>query len=272
VLADLQLSTTDWIVGGFFIYIAILGAFRPLAFGQRVRVLLVALACIGAAALLAAEPPWPAARTARAWLPALFLLQGYWLSGLFFRRPMPDVERRLLAIDHRWFGSTLNRFAAGGPRLVQEYLELAYLLTFPLVPASFWVCWRAGDLRDVDSFWTATLLAGFACYATLPWIQTRPPRHMEPRGSSGDRRSLFRPINVAVLDRMSVQANTFPSAHAALAVAAALGVAEVDGPAGALVGIVAASVVVATVVGRYHYALDSLIGVLVGAAAWWVAW
>ncbi|HJO37479.1 MAG: hypothetical protein QGG24_04500 [Vicinamibacterales bacterium] len=60
MLADLQLSTTDWIVGGFFIYIAILGAFRPLAFGQRVRVLLIALACIGAAALLAAEPPWPA--------------------------------------------------------------------------------------------------------------------------------------------------------------------------------------------------------------------
>ena len=31
---------------------------------------------------------------------------------------------------------------------------------------------------------------------------------------------------------------------------------------------IAASIAVATVVGRYHYLVDSVLGVLVGAAAW----
>lgn len=68
-----------------------------------------------------------------------------------------------------------------------------------------------------------------------------------------------------MLDRLSVRATTIPSGHVAGPVAAALSIwmiAPAWGPwlmAGAL------AITAATVIGRYHYALDALLGLAVGA-------
>ena len=39
-------------------------------------------------------------------LPAVILLAGYRLSGLFFVAPMLDLERWLLRVDEQWLGRT----------------------------------------------------------------------------------------------------------------------------------------------------------------------
>ena len=71
---------------------------------------------------------------------------------------------------------------------------------------------------------------------------------------------------------MSVLVNTCPSGHAATAVAVALTIALAGAPAtGAAFLFVAASIAVATVMARYHYTLDTLLGLTVGVAAWGVA-
>ena len=114
------------------------------------------------------------------------------------------------------------------------------------------------------------LLAGFVCYGMLPWIQTRPPRSVETDSRLDRRGLLVRRVNLFVLNGASVQANTFPSGHASTAVAAALAVVEVDGATGAACLFLALSIVVATVLGRYHYAMDSVLGGLIGVATWWV--
>jgi hypothetical protein len=196
-------------------------------------------------------------------LPALILVVGYWLSGLFFIRPMRGVEQRLLDVDAR----LARACALPCPRLAREYLELAYVLVYVVVPAGALTLALGGHPSEVPRFWAVILLAGFVSYGTLPWLQTRPPRAIE----SGDVAGAFSPLrrfNLAILNRASNQVNTLPSGHAATAVAVAVVVGGVMPGAGLVFGVVAASIVLATVIGRYHYAVDSLLGVLVGVAAW----
>ena len=269
---QLELWTSEWVVCGFFAYLVALSRVRPLAAAGRRRVLLVGLVCIGLVLMLSRLRPSPTLELLREWLPAVYLLQGYWLCGVFYRRPMPEIERRLLAVDTWLFGGGwLGRLVARIPRVVCSCFELAYLLAYPLVPVGFGLFAVLGQRTRADDFWTAALLASFACYGLLPWIQTRPPRALALRGPLCSPYPLLRRLNAAVLRRLSVQVNTLPSGHAAASTAVGLAVWSASPPAGGALLAVAAGIAVGTVLGRYHYALDSLSGVLVGALGWWVA-
>jgi hypothetical protein len=270
-----QLWITEWVVCGFFFYLIVLSHVRRLSLARRRRVLLVGLVCIALALMLSQLQPSPALRIVRDWVPAVYLLQGYWMCGLFFRRPALGIERRLLAFDTWLFErSGLRRAAARAPRLVASWFEATYLLAYPFVPVGFGVLLALGHRDRADEFWLAALIAGFTCYGTLPWIQTRPPRAL-----AGDRplwmpHLVLRSLNATVLRRMSVQVNTCPSGHAATSVAVALTIVAAGG--GIVVGagflLVAASIVAATVLARYHYALDTLLGLAVGVLAWGIAY
>ncbi len=73
-------------------------------------------------------------------MPFVYLLSGYWLPALLVREPNTGFEQRLLDVDRTLFGSHgLERFEQRAPRALIEYLELAYLLCYAVVPAGF-VC------------------------------------------------------------------------------------------------------------------------------------
>ena len=166
--------------------------------------------------------------------------------------------------------ASVTTFLARGPRVIREYFELTYLLVYPLVPISFGLFVWLGGRPAADSFWTAILIAGYGCYGFLPFIQTRPPRTLERQSPAAGRHLLLRSANLFVLDRGSVQVNTFPSGHAAVAVAGALAVMSASATVGIVMLIVAGSITAATILGRYHYTMDSVLGVLVGGVAWWI--
>ena len=111
------------------------------------------------------------------------------------------------------------------------------------------------------------LAAGFVCYGALPWLQTRPPRAIEAAPLVATS-SLLRRLNLAILNRGSVGVNTLPSGHAATAAAVALSVWSTAPHAGGVFAIVAILIAIATVAGRYHYAVDTVLGALVGVGAW----
>lgn len=199
-------------------------------------------------------------------LPLLYLLIGYWLPALIVREPNVQIERRLLDIDRRLFGTGgLASFERRAPRAVIEYLELAYLLCYAVVPAGFaWLVLAGASADAIDRFWTIVLLAAFICYGLLPWIPTRAPRALEPPRAG---RSSIRRLNMAVLDRASVQWNTFPSGHTAASLATSLAVAADVPLAGVVLGVTALSIAAGSVVGRYHYAADAIAGAAVALAA-----
>ena len=192
--------------------------------------------------------------------PPAALLIGYWTSGLLFVAPMPGAERWLAEVDGRL---RIREVAARMPRLLVELLELAYAGIYPLIPLA--LCLALGQGITADRFWTTILVTDYLCFAMLPWVQTRPPRAI---GLDATWRSSWRRINLRMLSASSVQVNTFPSGHAAEALACALLVS--GGPplvAGAMF-VAAAAVAAGTVFGRYHYAADAIAGWAVGLLVW----
>ena len=201
-------------------------------------------------------------------VPSLALLGSYRVSGLFFVRASLPLEQRLLAWDavllHR--SGVLRAYYASRP-IVRELFELFYLLVYATVPLGATVLLIGGQQdHALASYWTLVFTAELACYAALPWLQTRPPRAIEPAPAVAS--GPLQRLNRQLLKHGSIQVNTLPSAHAAGAVAVALGVYIAMPLAGLIFLVVAAGITLATMLGRYHYAIDSILGVAVALATW----
>ena len=195
-------------------------------------------------------------------MPAALLLTGYWTSGQLFAAPMPGVERAFRRFDE---ALGVDDAIGATPGWMRVALELAYASVYVLVPVALLI--RFATLADADpeQFWFVVLVTDFICFGCLPWIQTRPPRAVSAQApwQSGMRR-----LNEQLLDRTSIQHNTFPSGHAAEALASALLVASAPWPLAAAVAVVAVLVSAGAVLGRYHYAADAVAGWVVAAVVW----
>jgi membrane-associated phospholipid phosphatase len=256
---------SEWIAVAYFGYLAIL-SWTGRAPARRAARLATSGAVLGVPLVAWVAADWPELRD---FVPAAYLLAGYRMSGLFFSRPMTDVERALLRLDRQLFRSLdLDRRIREMPRAVLEALELAYLWCYPMVPAGLVALIVAGRADLADWFWTVVLSAEFTCYGLLPWIQTRPPRAIEGEIAVDARGVRLRSLNRAVLERGSIQVNTFPSGHAAGALAVSLALLPIGSPAAAAFAVLALGIATASVVGRYHYAADSVAGLVVAIAVW----
>jgi hypothetical protein len=225
----------------------------------RAHAAAVATGLLLAVLLVAGYGPLPLRLTA----PLVYLLVGYWLPGLVVR------GRRMDAFSLA-FESWLRRSdAAVRPRLpavpirLTWPLELAYLFCYPLVPLAFVLAWARGGTADLSRFWLLVLSAGYACYVTLPWLLSRPPRVVDPLPAEP---GAVRAVNRLVLGRFSHTWNTFPSGHVAVSCAAAIGVWPVWPSAGATIGALALGVGIGAAAGRYHYVIDVVAGIAVAAA------
>jgi membrane-associated phospholipid phosphatase len=227
----------------------------------------IAFALVGAGLALHLAGSALSVDVALDWLPGVYLLAGYWLPAQLPRRPSPWLQSRLEATDRVLFQSGLAGFLDRAPRLFLEYLEATYLCCYVTVPAGLAWLYLAGHRREADAFWTAVLVAAFPSYMLVAWFETRPPRSVEAPALTRPRRLTLRRLNFGILDRASNGVNTFPSGHVAASFAAALSVGAVMPAAGALLGVVAVSIAVASVAGRYHYVLDAVFGVLAATAA-----
>ncbi len=259
----------SWFVAlGYVSYLAVVSLTRR-DFARARRPLLVAAAIAwGAFAVFGRARLSPALAVV---VPSLVLLAGYWLSGLLFIRPDLRIERWLQSVDDRVLTrSGLVPAFYRSPRPVQEFFELSYLLVYLAVPAGATTLVLAGYGDQVGRFWTIVLSAEFACYGMLPWIQTRPPRVTESTGANAPRVAGIRRLNLALVNRASIQVNTLPSGHAAGALATALAVGAVIPFAGVVFLFAALIISIATVLGRYHYVVDTVLGALVALAVWWV--
>ena len=245
----------------FFGYVAVVAVLlRGLSPRRRPKVLAGAA---GGALVLAVSFALPEDGFANVWLfPPAALLIGYWTSGLLFVAPMPRAERTLARIDEIL---AIDTIAARTPRPIAEVLELAYVGVYPLIPIALYLALREGV--TADRFWTVILLTDYVCFGMLPWIQTRPPRAV---GACTAWRSAWRTVNLRVVEASSVQVNTFPSGHAAEAVAAALLVSGSPAPVVALMCLAAAAISAGAVFGRYHYAADAIAGWAVAVAVYLV--
>jgi membrane-associated phospholipid phosphatase len=232
----------------------------PLAAARRARPRgwVYALGAIALVIVTRLTAPWPA----RAWMPHAYLVLGYWIPAAFTRDINPRFESWLTDVDTR-LG---NRAGGAANWRARPLFELAYLLCYPTIPAAFAVVFIAGSRADITRFWIAVLLAGYACYGSLPWTAARPPRLI-----SAPEPIFFARLNTHVLGRVSHNMNTFPSGHVAVTLAAALQVCLVSPGWGVAFLGIAFAVAIAAVNGRYHYLVDVLVGAGVGIGAFLTA-
>jgi hypothetical protein len=201
-------------------------------------------------------------------VPGALTLAGYWLSGLFIGVPQPDLERRLLASDRRLFAVLhIDAVLTAAPRWVLEVFEFIYSTVYLVVMIGALLMAPLG--RDaLVSYWSLVVPAELVCCAALPFLRSRPPRTLEGPGVIATRAPVMRRLNDQIVNRGSIQVNTIPSAHVASALAAGLAVAAWRPAAGVGLIVMAALIGVAATVGRYHYAIDCLLGAGVAVVIW----
>jgi hypothetical protein len=230
-------------------------------------------------------PPSELLRTIRDWFPALVILLVYRESGMFY---LPDPAHHLdyrfarldtLILHNGWLLAALNH---GAPWL-QRYLEFSYTLCYPLVPlgvGALYALRRWPDARPaedfnferaIDQFWTAVLLALCACYALWPFFPSTPPRVFFHDLPGPAVQPLFRKLNLWILGHYGIESSVFPSGHVAAVTAVCLSVRRHWPRGGVPFVIAAASVAVATIIGRYHYAADALAGAFIGSMAFLIS-
>jgi hypothetical protein len=247
----------------FFLYVAGVALLVARLSSRRLYGVIagVALALI-ITRLLSIQPSQPFLQD---WIvPPALLLLGYWTSGLLFVSPMPRMERALLAVDDALAVATAARRT---PRWLAEVLEIAYAGVYPLIPIALILQVIFSPDPNPLRFWSVILITDYICFGMLPWVQTRPPRALEARDPWT---ASFRRINLHLLGSASIGVNTFPSGHAAEAIAAALLV--IDGPWFVVATMFTAAIAVTAgaVLGRYHYAADAIAGWVVAMLIWTV--
>jgi membrane-associated phospholipid phosphatase len=193
---------------------------------------------------------------------ALFLVP-YWQAGEFFLQPNLKMQNRLLAFD-RWLLPGIAAKSGTERTAIGFLFELAYLFCYPLVPLSLVAMYVAGLREKVGGFWFVVLVSTYICYAITPFVSALPPRSIisDQADTSAPAKDTNkgRIFNLWILRHGSIHAISFPSAHVASAFAIALVFLRYALPIGVTFLVIAILISLGAVVGRYHYALDVLLG------------
>jgi hypothetical protein len=260
------MRAAEWIHIVVFSFFVLLAWIRPLPPRRRVKVTGIGVAGAGAtittACLLPRLLSTLSASVLRDWLPAALVLLVYWQAGEFFWKVNQRFQDRLEGIDARFVAPLLQGLARHRARVwVAAYLELAYLLCYPMIPMSLGTLYLLRLGRHADSFWTVVLVSTYLSYAALPFVQTLPPRMLTEPWLQPLPLSPVRRFNLWILRHASIHANTFPSAHVAASISAALVLSWLaPWPVGLVFWAIALGIAVGTFAGRYHFAADAAAG------------
>lgn len=255
---------SEWIAAAYFVYLALASWFRRVPLRRRIVLLAAAAAVL--AAIVAARDGFLS--PVRDWMPLVYILGGYYASLALFIAPSRVLEAWLIGWDRRLLGDPATRFAHW-PRAVLAYLDLVYMFCFLLVPGGCVGLLAAGRPDLIDRYWTIVAGAELGSFAPLAFIQTRPPWVIERKAVLADR-AVHR-LTSQMVRHLTICVNTFPSGHVAGSLAVALAVIGPMPIAGTILLVLAASIAIACIVGRYHYIVDVVAGVVLAIVMFVVA-
>jgi len=265
------MRASEWIQIVFVFGIGLLAWMRPLEARRRLRIALLTI--IVPVAILVARFAFDgfARSVVRDWLPAALLLVPYWQAGQFFTGPDERIQKWLAQTDEkalhvlrRIVGSSEN----GG---WARYFETAYLMCYPLVPIGLVALYLGHHRAAADFYWIVVVLASDICFAVTIFVPALPPRLVPGQTVEfGVAANEVRKLNLEVLNRGSIQAITFPSAHVASTTAVALVLTRFMPVTGAILMVIAASIAIGAFLGRYHYFFDVALGAIEAAAVFLV--
>ena len=209
----------------------------------------------------------------RDWFPIPLILLAYREMGwMYVPQPSQAFEYRWIRLDHVLLYNWGMKAAIEslGP-VIPGVLEIAYLLVYAVPAIGVASLYLSGKRERVDDYYSVMLFAVLTSYAMYPWFPSEPPRSVFwgidlPAYESGLRR-----LNLLLVGNYGIHTSVFPSGHAAAAFGSALALVRFL-PERKWVGrrqmILAVLIAVATVYGRYHYAIDTLAGIALAIVGW----
>ena len=251
------LRSSEWLLIGYFAYVAVIIWTFPL--DPQVKWLALAVFVLVASQLVvfAAAESFGSQEffsIARDWIPLALTLVAYREMDWFSPPPRDyDMELRWLEWDRRLlYGAGLQRAIEWLGALLPGYLELCYLLVY------------AQERRELVNRLLLMYLAGtLLAYAVFPYFPSDPPRTLFGDSDMPNIETPLRQFNLWIVGGYGIHSSVFPSAHVSSAFSAAWGLLWLlpdKKRFGFLMLAYAASVAVATVYGRYHYAVDAAAG------------
>ena len=230
--------------------------------------LLAHLAILGYTLLLLAAPV-RARRAPLDWLvltigPVMYVEMRWIIAGV----GMPHRDAWAVAWERALFPSDPSATLA--PRFpslaLSEALHLAYAAYYLLVylpPIALYLRGRRDAFMETMLALTIVYGACFITYAVLP---VDGPRYLV--GPAGAPVGPVRAFVLALLEQGSSRGTAFPSSHVAASVVASLCALQHQRRVGVVVAIVTAALTIATVYGGFHYAVDAVVGVILGGFCW----
>jgi membrane-associated phospholipid phosphatase len=275
-LADqfLSLRRSEQVLLFYFAYTTVMGLTLGVH-GVNRGELLAINAGLGIAFLLIL-PRVPLAAEWRDWLPYPLGLVCYREAGWLASAIQPhDLERRWIAWDRlildTWHGRAAIESAGAA---IPSVLEAAYLSVYVIGPLSVLLLYVFRRREESDRLWVAFLLGLMLSYIQFPFWPSEPPRTVFPTLDLPSYLTPIRRLNLFLVGNYGIHSSVFPSAHVSGVVAGALMLRRIMSErkwVGNAMLAVAMLIAIATVYGRYHYAVDALAGAAVGMVAYRLA-
>jgi membrane-associated phospholipid phosphatase len=269
------LRSSEWLTIGYFAYVALITPLFPLDpqvkwLAAAVFVLVAGL--FGVLALAESYGHQQAFSITRDWIPLALTLVAYreldWFSPLTRNLNMElrwvEWDRRLL------YGAGLQRAIESLGALLPAYLEVCYLLVYAVGPIMVAVLYAQRRRELVNRMLMVYLAGTLLAYALLPYFPSDPPRTLFGGSDLPNVDTPVRRFNLWIVSGYGIHSSVFPSAHVSSAFSAAwalLWLLPEKRRFGWAMLAYAVSVAVATVYGRYHYAVDAIAGLGVSVLA-----
>jgi len=211
----------------------------------------------------------------RDWVPLFLTLIGYWQVDWFADPAKPRFDHLWIGFDRlllNGLGLRAGIESLGG--LMPSALEFIYLCMYALPLLCMAALYLTGARRHANRFLFTFFLGTFTAYALLPFFPTASPRVAFATVDLPNYGSVWRTINIWLLDKCDITTSVFPSGHVVAAFASGFGLLRAvpeQRRLWASVFAVATLVFVATVYCRYHYAADGIASIGIAALAWLVS-
>ncbi|HET8549393.1 MAG TPA: phosphatase PAP2 family protein [Bryobacteraceae bacterium] len=266
------MRTSEWIIAFFFTWTSVLALTLPISGAMRARALVANAVVLIVYILLLRLRSRVWVDYARDWVPQALMILAYKQTGWF------APAKHTNAFEHQWIvWDRLLLDTLHGRALIESagaalptLLELSYSFVYAVPPLTMAVLYALGLKKCSDMLLTIYLLGLFLCYAQFPFWPSEPPRTVFAGQDLPSVRTPVRDFNLWLVGNYGIHTSVFPSAHVSGAFAAAMALLYLAPQRRrVVVSYFAYSILVAiaTVYGRYHYAVDAIGGFIIGTSA-----
>ena len=208
------------------------------------------------------------------WYPLLLLTALYTEVGLVNLGDGRAFDRIVLAWEQALFGfQPAREWIRWSPSIWLSWvLHLGYLAYYPIIVAAPLALWLTGQREAMLRAMTTIMATFYLCYVAFLLFPVVGPRHVFPAADNAATQTAIAQLTAQFLDHVAAWGAAFPSSHVAVSVAGTAAALREWRALGLVLVAPTTLLALGSVYGQFHYAVDALSGIGVGAAAAAGAW